>query len=504
MRNFIVMVCLLMLTICGGLVVNPLPVVAQPPLPWSRQQQIPNFDPETEPPVLVADQNRTVHAFSSQAFDDDDSGSGGYGIYYNQWALQKGWTKPNNILLSPLYNDARVMGVVLDPYGIFHLVFVGGQEIEAHVYYSQAAAIEADNANKWSPPIVVGDSAITPRSVGLVLDDNRLVMLYAGNRDGMGIYSVYSTDFGNTWSDPVPVFLTDNAKIKPYFLVLTRGQSGWLHATWNVVTDGGQGRGIYYAHTRFENGQYTWEQPTTLATAAGGLGAMTPTIIEHQNVVFSVYNMTPKLMMRRSTDYGVTWTDPVQIFERHVGVNGTLSLTSDTNKTLHLFFGQRITGNPDIHGMWHSTWLGGRWSEPDPVVSGPQVSDFETDTAFDPYDARAIVSQGNAILVTWRSDPGNKGNGVWYSYATVDAPELPIAALPRVMPTPILMPVITALPPTATPEPGQTAVPANGAGGNQSTQVSDTSPAMPVIVGLAPVLIILGFVTMQSFRQQRR
>ena len=76
--------------------------------------------------------------------------------------------------------------------------------------------------------------------------------------------------------------------------------------------------------------------------------------------------------MRRSTDNGVTWDDPVILFPRHIGVNGTPSLVIDSNDNLHIFFGQRIPGSPDIHGMWHSVCVDNRWTEPDAVVKGPR------------------------------------------------------------------------------------------------------------------------------------
>jgi hypothetical protein len=107
-------------------------------------------------------------------------------------------------------------------------------------------------------------------------------------------------------------------------------------------------------------------------------------------------------------------------------VNGSLSLVIDGNNDLHLFFGQRISGNPDIHGLWHSMLVNNRWTEPDALIKGPRIVDKEGPTGFDPYDARAVVSQGNVLLVTWRTDPGDiKDNGVWYSYATINAPEAP-------------------------------------------------------------------------------
>jgi hypothetical protein len=74
--------------------------------------------------------------------------------------------------------------------------------------------------------------------------------------------------------------------------------------------------------------------------------------------------------------------------------------------------------------MWHSIWVNNRWSEPEAIVKGPSVDDSVGLKSFDPYEARAVVNHGNTILVTWRTDPGLNGNGVWYSYKFLDIPNL--------------------------------------------------------------------------------
>ena len=74
-------------------------------------------------------------------------------------------------------------------------------------------------------------------------------------------------------------------------------------------------------------------------------------------------------------------------------------------------------------GMWHTVWQEGQWAESAAVVSG-QGSD-----SFDPYDARATVSLGNRVLVTWRTDPGSLVPGVWYAAAMLTAPATAPVAL---------------------------------------------------------------------------
>jgi hypothetical protein len=157
---------------------------------------------------------------------------------------------------------------------------------------------------------------------------------------------------------------------------------------------------------------------------------MTPAVIEYHNILYAIFNLSGKIFMRRSLDDGMTWESPVVIFPRHGGVNGSLSLAIDGNDTLHLFFGQRISGSPDIHGMWHSTFIGTRWMEPEAIIKGPLIVDKQDISGFDPYEARAIVSQGNVILVTWQTDFASAGNGVWYSYKMFDFGEHSPVPLP--------------------------------------------------------------------------
>lgn len=393
---------------------------------WSTPQTIPGYDPATWPPILVADQNRTVHAFSSQPVD----GGGGEiveAVFYNRWTLEHGWTFPTDILLSP-YKDARVTDARLDRKGILHVLFFGGDSTGADIYYSQAPAATADDPHAWSAPIIIGADAGDPEGAVFYEDDQgMLYVLYNGSGVGNGLYVVHSVDGGSTWSNPAPIFMADDQAPVIVGLHVIRSKSGWLHAVWNTRDVGGQGRGLYYAQSK--NGT-DWSEPILLDSAPTGYGVLFPAIIEYESSLFVIYLQTPKVKMRVSRDNGQSWEDPTTLFARYVGVNGSPSLAVDSNQGLHLFFGQRIdatASTPEISGMWHSAWVSNRWLEPEAVAEGPSVFDHVGDTSFVPYEARAVVSQGNVILVTWRTDPGLHGNGVWFSYKVLNAPELPIS-----------------------------------------------------------------------------
>jgi hypothetical protein len=412
---------------------------------WSPYQRVPGIADDALPPYLVADQNRTVHAFTSQWVGVDNPQ---FAVMYTKWSLNEGWASPVDILLSPI-KEARVMGALLDKTGIMHLIFFGGDQMGGDIYYSRAPAVFADRATAWSTPLIVGKEAIDPNTAALVGDiDGNLIIVYSGNLEGNGVYFVRSSDSGDTWSDPSTVFTTNSDTLVPYSIQLYLSESGNLHAVWNEVDQSGHNQAGYYAKLNLKSNQ--WSSPIEFDKSIGsdvGMGIAFPEVIQYKNDIFIMYNngippsgVPPSQWYIRSVDGGISWSVPVRISQRHVGKNGISSFIIDNENILHVIFINRIpitiNGVYDaIGGVFHTIWSGMNWSEPDAIVAmsasqaqssslmGPQTPQFN------PYDARAVISQGNVILATWRTDPGLPGNGVWYSFLHLDTPELPLLSL---------------------------------------------------------------------------
>ena len=70
-------------------------VQAQQPIHWSPVQQVPGYLDDTLPPYMVADQNRTIHAFASQWVGEDEERQ--KAIVYRQWTEADGWTNPIDV-----------------------------------------------------------------------------------------------------------------------------------------------------------------------------------------------------------------------------------------------------------------------------------------------------------------------------------------------------------------------------------------------------------------------
>jgi hypothetical protein len=213
-------------------------------------------------------------------------------------------------------------------------------------------------------------------------------------------------------------------------------------------------------------------------------------MIMYKDSLFLIYQEITDLaggsmvkVMRRSNDQGKSWTNPVWAFPPLVGGNGAATLLIDSNNGLHAVLANR--SGDCCHGMWYSAWEGDRWGEPQAIISpGPKTP------LFDPQIPQAVISQGNVILATWINE--EQYDGVLYSYAKLDVPELPVIPLP----TPLSNPIPTAIAATETAVPTvprPTRLPET----NIATDVpvvADSSPNLSVLIGVLPVFVLIVFI----------
>jgi hypothetical protein len=463
---------------------------------WSYPKQIPGYENDTWTPILIADRNREIHAFASQWLREKGVPSSKL-ITYNRWDLRNGWTLPTDILISPYKNEARLLDAILDANGVVHLIFFGGDSTSANIYYSNAQIKDAQNARAWKTPILVAEDAQDPENGQIFVDDNNnLTILFAGRSIGNGIYTTSSQNQGINWSKPNLLFNVIDRNYMVHALKDFNDSSENVHIIWNEVTSGGQGRGILYSQK--PKNSLEWTKPVILAAADSGYGTNTPNIIEYSNKIFAFFNLGSIIWQRVSED-GKVWSSPTQLFSRHIGVNGAIALVVDGDDKLQIFFGQRITGSPDIHGMWNSVWSGSQWAEPESLISGPRISDYTTNKAFDPNNAKAVISQGNVLFVAWMEDPGLNGNGIWYSYKVLDTSELATyepetKSTQQKTPTQIYL---SPLVPTLMPAPNQ------GIDSSHSNSVQITNSNALIMSFLSVVSFIVIFLFIQLKKRNR-
>lgn len=488
--------------VCLLLLLNPVSasdLQAQELIQWSPQARIPEYEDLTEvPPFLIADQNLTVHAFNSQPLDltEEDSPRA---VFYRQWSPEQGWSDPIDIILNPDGNSLNLLAVYLDSQGVVHLLI---QLNLINLYYTRANLAVAGRANAWSTPLLLDDQSVTmtigvPFVAAISGDEaGNLVAIYSGVRDGNGIYAMQSADGGSTWSSSLPIYLTGDEEILPVAPQLSLGDSNRMHAVWSSFNDDGSGGPGYYAQLDMGNGR--WSDLVELDVP----GIRTPNVIEYEGDIIVTYyhHNENKNWWRKSSDGGQTWSDPVLISSLHRGTNGFTSFVVDSDNELHLFFAQRIDDNN--HGMWHTFWTGNSWSGIVPVVRGPTVRDQVGGQGFDPHSARAIIINGNHLLVTWVTDGFAGLNGAWYAYATLSSPELPRFPLPTLTPAATLtIPAEDTATISVTPTPTMSIF----SGGQPDGGSASNSPAPPLIFGLIPAIaLVIGVVVFHQIYYRPR
>lgn len=480
MRRFWFVFLVLLTIIIPVSIQTPRKLSAQSGLPWSLPQRIPGYPNDADPPYLVADLNRTVHALGSQKVGGD------LDIFYSRWTLGMQWTYPVDILLSPNGRQANMLGAFLDHKGMLHVAFYGGFE-KGEIYYSRAAAIEADDARAWSWPKNVGARAVSPAAGTLQGDaEGNLFILYNGNVEGNGLYEIHSFDGGDTWSLPVLVFSTETGVSGLQAIVDYQGR---LHAVWTEYNRGGTGEAVYYA--RLEPDHQRWSLPLRIRSRRDCVyEADWASIAANKDELVMLYNcdQPPHEWMNRSTDAGKTWSPPVLVFPGLRGENGPTSLLVDSNNVIHALIPKR-TDDERIHALWHSEWNGKQWTTP--VVAVPSVP------TMGPSYIKGIISQGNVILVVMRNDLGATESGPWYSYTVTNSPALPTVIVPKPVITLAVPATLTATPrilpsPTRLENPAYT--PQSGA---PAPPMPANNPTMGLIVAIIPVALLLAIVAMK-------
>lgn len=458
---------------------------------WAPDARVPGYLDDTLTPFLVADQDRTVHAFASQWVND---GKRRLAVVYRKWSLYGGWTRPVDIILAPT-GDAHILGAFLGSLNRMHIIFMTGEAGNSAVYYSSAPAANAELVSAWSHPVMVGENASGVKSAAIVEDGlGNLVVIYSGTLDGNGVYFVTSANAGENWSEPSRVFLTYDTSLVPFSLRLAMGPDGQVRAAWNVVTSLGVDEALYFSNYSIPDSE--WSPPVQLDSRIDlpdYFGPSYPAMLDNGTDIVILYNGgnpytgqyvnsgRPVMRASISSDGGATWGGPDNSFPLLQGRSGEHALAMDSMGGVHGLFVMRIDQGIDskykaIGGIWHSKFQDGIWTNPDRFV-----------TTYPSHDVRAIVSQGNVLFVVWREDPGTGKHGVWYSYTILDTPELPVIPLSSVQDTISPQQVPTSMPFLATPMP----VSENNVFEDFSPSQWSYNPVFPLVAGIVPVALIV-------------
>ena len=398
----------LLFIMIGGFFYGPNLVYGQdaPDVDWKYPVPIPQYHKDSRAPFLVADRAGTIHGLTI------DTGDGKV-LAYRSWTEDVGWTIPIDVALPPAGGSAVILGASIDNKDILHVVVFYGSLDNSGIYYTSVPIAFASSANRWNPmKLIVPGAGPTAQGFFTTFGDGRLNVIFQGMEAGLGIYEVFSSDGGETWSNAEVVYLAPGDLFQPSAIDMHAGVNGDLHAVWSLWNaEQGVGEQIIYSQKSAETG--LWSRPVVIAerdeTDYESDWAAVTTIDDRILILYQDDRPATKYM-RFSPNDGRYWSEPQRVWP-HVGEYENAVFLKDNEGGLHAILGNRF--GDCCHGMWYSKYEDGQWSNLQSLIQGPKTIDF------DPSAPSAVITQGNLLMASWWMDSSDR-NGAWYSYGYLE------------------------------------------------------------------------------------
>ena len=466
---------------------------------WSQPFNLSNSPLTSTDPFLLADPAGVAHLFWAEKVGNAP-GNQPDTLMYSQWD-GKNWSQPIDLFFAPISDGNLVIGyphAVLDEFGIIHLIWIAQPNYPNYtLFYSSAPANQAQFVHAWKPRIALTDNATgTKYSIHLAVSPpNTIHVIYAsgaqgiGRKEARGVAYLRSTDGGETWSVAQSLYLVPVIEWGASDTRLLYEPPDNLYASWTVWDETGNGRAIYF--TRSLDQGINWEKAVPLTQIKSedeyerdwnNMALLEPGhLVTMYEGGFAAYRNA-----MYSTDAGLTWTEPVDVFPRLIGENGFVEFARDSNNTLHLFYAQRnrtvsparqnIPGSEET--LWHSVWLGAAgWREPS--ISGGYYAMI---------NPKVVIVSGNQVVAAWYAPPDY--DIIVMTGRIETAPPLPkknrtdnlfLERTPPSAPVTIESSRLGTLQPTLTPTPAIISTTVN----------KPMNPALLMLIAISPVFVIV-------------
>jgi hypothetical protein len=440
--------------------------------------------------ALVSDTERRLHILWSQS-SSDPVGLPDPALYYTRREGDRLWSQPVAILTSS-EEPADQAAAALDPNGQLLVVWRRGEQDE--IFFSYANAGQAALPSAWADPQRLsspGQMCSAPDI--LVTNENEIFVVYAVPiNEGRGYYLTHSADGGQTWSDPHLIF--DGAAAGWAMLghprLAATGDNGLhlLATRYTLRSDQPQALSVAYVYST--DGGETWSQPETVAqnnvvwSYILGIGEQTV----HRFWQELTAGQTTTLWHERSVDNGRTW-DRIAPISSFGAVVGTPSLTWDRSGNIYLLQVVRQDTGDFVLQQWR--WDGSQWSGSGnltlDIADDTSIEDMVA--AISPQGVLATVLSGRVES----KDLASHEDELLFTIRSVGLaevlPTLPptVPAVPAITATPTLESTVQ---PTSKPTPDLGAL--TGGGGANSGSSWKGLITGAVLAGLI-VAIALGF-----------
>ena len=398
----------------------------------------------------VSDTQGAIHSIWAQS-SLSDNGSKKIAMEYTRWD-GKEWSSPETVIPS-LDNIPLQISFAADTQERLLFSWVDGGT--GDLLFSWAILDAGNLASDWETPVALPSPSQLVESPDIVVDGSgRIVVAYAiPLNENRGIYTVQSTDNGETWSTPTRVFDAVSAgweKIGNPNISLSA--DGVLHLIFSrhfLRPD--QPTGLYYS--RSLDGGVTWSDPQILSEGDIQWSDVVSYDAQTVHIVWQEYDgLVFANLSQVSQDSGVSWSRPYNL----TGVNDSstsVALAADGFGKLHFIQIKRDNNSTTINQEnfvlqdWEWTGSGWEFASSNNMVIGGQVIN---------YSLTADVTSAGFLVVSLSTEYADSKKTIQNEILTFNrfledaniSKELTVALIP----TPIFLSNATEVPSTALPE----------------------------------------------------
>ena len=427
-------------------------------------------------------------------------------LYYVKWDGH-GWTAPNDIAL--IWHGAALRSsITADQTGRVHLTH-NGLGTPAPEQFGSGNSLGSEGLWYTAFDVAARPSAQSLGSLkrisryhtgyfsDIAVDSHGVIhAIWTESVGGSwSIYYAHSANQGETWSDPVA--LEERSPVHSYRAQLRIDTRDRLHVVWELLDPNAlqyQIAGASYALS--SDGGSTWSK-ARFPDQQPGIG------IDGQGKVLLVFRepSSNRILYRTSND-GERWSGSAAIPGIGLGVPrpyDVYDMATDGAGHVHLVVVANRFGAESM-ALLHLEWDGRQWGPPSVIAGSPHFPEYP----------RLAIGEGNRLHVVWfdgdRPTVDRTATGVWYSTAQSSAPRVQTAVsttrdsvVPSIAVTlPVLSPA-----PASPPEPVS-----HGPGSEPNASPPEQSfaeyrPELPVIFGLAPVVLLLAVILIATSGPRR-
>lgn len=457
-------------------------------LEWSRPIPLSGALGGSRYPFLVADDNGQI------LLGWGVTGAQDAAIFVSRFDGQV-WQRPVDVLLGGPRTRAQ-----MDGRNHIHMLYPRGP----NQTLGEAEFQTADSVRGWTGSRALNSTGESTAGDFLFADNDELHTLWMQQLEScpncftVG-YKKYGTDISPELSYRV---LVDNTTSPEQRVQLRRGADGTLYAMWDIAARSGVQDGI--ALSISEDDGATWSNEIRQFATTDAPLRQPLLFIDNTDKLVLVYNygVRDETYYSISSDRGITWSAPAPVpglyANKLADASDYFAAITDSAGITHLIASGRTATSQLSPGLYHLTWDGTSWGDPQELYNEGRVPEFPT----------VALSNGNRLHVSFSTRDPSPVDGnvlasyqVWYTNAQTSAPAATRVPLPTFTPTPT--PTFTPEPTgTPTPRPSATPLPLNA--GTATDPSGATNSILPLLIVVVPVLLILlGVIVWVNLRRRR-